>query len=219
MERLLYYSPGTISLASHILLRETGLPFSAARVRVAQNKHRNYRTPEFLAVNPRGLVPVLVVGQETITESVAIALYLAETTEGQSLLPPMGTFDRVRALEWLAWLATAVHRVIGGYYRPEHVVEEPIAASEVQAFAKAQFQRYCEEIEAKIVEGSHYILGDRYSLVDPFLLVYYRWGAQMGLDMRSLRRWSSLAERMLERPAVTEALQAEGIAIWPEPPA
>jgi glutathione S-transferase len=209
----LYYSPGTISLAPHILLRELGAPFEAIRVAVAENRHRNYKTAEFLEVNPRGLVPALAIGKHVLTESVAIALYLSDLMPAKHWLPPLGTVERGRAYEWLGWLATSVHRAIGGFYRPEHLIDNEQLYAPIQAFAAAQLRVFFQEIEDAIRPGSDYLIGDELGVIDPFLLVYFRWGGEIGLDMRRFPRWSRLTAGMLERPAVVEAMDVEEIEI------
>jgi glutathione S-transferase len=209
----LYYSAGTIALAPHILLCELGEPFEVTRVAVAENEHRNYKTPEFLKISARGLVPVLEIGNSIITESVAIALYLTELAPTKQWLSPMGSIERARAYQWLAWLATSVLRAIGGIYRPEHITDDVSTYPSVKNFAKSKLEGQFTEIEQEISSVNGYFLGDNFGVVDPFLLVFYRWGVELGLDMNRFERWTQLSVRMLTRPAVSQALNVEGIGI------
>ena len=115
----LYYSPGACSLASHIVLEETGLPFEAVRTPVFEGAHR---TPEFRALNPRGFVPALEEDGRVLTENAAIMLYLAHRRPEAGLLPeepePLG-----RCLEWLSWQASTAHIAFAQHWRPERFAD------------------------------------------------------------------------------------------------
>ena len=217
--RKLYYSPGTIALAPHILLCELGEPFEVIRVTVAENVHKNYKTPEFLKVTARGLVPFRSTDSCLWRGAVAIALHLAETAPEKQWLPPIGSDERARTYEWLAWLATTVLRSIGSVYRPEHIIDSEELYPPIRAFAERRVETVFGEIERAISPGSAYFKGNDLGVIDPFLLVFYRWGLEIGIDMSDFRRWKQLTSTMLERPAVVEALDAEEIEIkgFPSP--
>src|SRR5579862_8775395 len=96
----LYYSPGACSMAPHILLEEIGVPYEAVRVAIAEGKTRS---PEYLAINPKGRVPALFTAEgEILTEVPAISCYLAEHSPGVRLLP-QGGLPLARCLEWFNW--------------------------------------------------------------------------------------------------------------------
>jgi glutathione S-transferase len=131
-------------------------------------------------------------------------------------LPQASALDEARAVEWLAWLAGWVHGIgFAQIWRPERFSATDPAPHEA---LKANGRRIVHEAYTKIEQA----LGDRrtwalesgYCIVDPFLLVLYRWGNRIGLPMREhYPAWTAHAERMLERGAVRRAFEQEGVAI------
>lgn len=203
-----YYSPGACSLASHILLHETGEPFTAHRVTLAKGEHL---LPDFLAINPRARVPALRIGEEVVTENAAILAWLGDRC---GLLPPAGSLDRIRALEWLAWLTSTVHIGFAQVWRGARFSDDTSQHDAIRRSGIATIARHFAEIEARIA-GEH-ALASGYSVVDANLLPFYRWGSRVGFDMRArFPRWTAHTERMLDRPAVQATIAAEEIEMWP----
>src|SRR6185312_12997439 len=115
IERMkLFYSNGSCSLASHITLEEAGAKFEAVRVDLRAGEQKK---PEYLAINPKGKVPALVVDAGVITENPAIMSYVADTHPQAKLLAAPGDFARAKAQEWLAWCASTVHRDFSPLFR------------------------------------------------------------------------------------------------------
>src|SRR5579871_432375 len=108
----LYYSPGACSLASHVVLHELCVPFTAVRIVIAEGAHLR---PEYLAINPRGRVPTLIVDGIPVTENSAILTWLGQ--QDSRLFPAPGTLAAARASEWLAWLTSAVHIAFAQVWR------------------------------------------------------------------------------------------------------
>ena len=100
-----YFSPGSSSLAVHIALNEIGISFDARPVLVATNETRK---PEFLAINPEGKVPSLLVDGRLFTEILAILFYLGEKYPEANLLPE-DLDGKAQALSWMSFLASTVH--------------------------------------------------------------------------------------------------------------
>ena len=204
----LYYSPGACSLAPHIILEELGEPFSLQLVSIPERKTQS---PEFLAINPKGKVPVLEVDGEILTEASAILLHLARSKPTLALAPE-GGLALARCMEWMSWLAGSVHATsIAQIWSPHRFIEgethyPAVSAEGIRALAKSY-----DVIEAKLAGGT-WALGAAYSIVDPYLLVFYRWGNRVGLDMNGdYPHWHSHTDRMLERSAVARAVDIEGI--------
>jgi glutathione S-transferase len=205
----LYYSPGACSLAAHIMLRELDWPFELKKIAVAEGENKQ---PEFLAINSRGRVPVLMVEGQPITELSAILTWLAQ--QRSDLFPPAGTLAAIRCSEWLAWLTSSLHISFAQIWRGERFSENPDDFAAIEAHGRAVLTTQFAEVEDKLT-GRPFALGDSYSVVDPNLLVFYRWGNRIGIDMRqSYPVWTAHSERLLERPAVVAAVAAEGIEIW-----
>ena len=211
----LYYSPGACSLAVHVVLEEIGTPYTLQEVSVARAETQQ---SAYLALNPKGRVPALAIPSETklLTELPAILVYLARQRPEANLLPIASAVEEARAHEWLEWLSGWVHGVgYGGIWRPERFCAQDTSAHEA---IRANGRRVVEEayatIERTLGDGREWALPSGYTIVDPFLLVLYRWGNRIGLGMRSnYAAWTALAERTLERPAVQRALAREGISI------
>lgn len=215
----LYYSPGACSLAPHVLLEEIGEPYDLELVSVA---HGETQTPEYRAINPKGRVPTLrmVAGrgggaEGVLTEAPAILAYLART-HPEGGLWPSDAAGEARALEWMNWLASNVHAIsYGQIWRPERFVEDEGAEPTVVAKGRQNVLDQYAYIEELLSDGRDWAVPGAYGVVDPFLLVFYRWGNRIGLGMRSLYPgWTLHAERLVERPAVVRTLEQEGIGVW-----
>ena len=211
MQPTLYYSPGACSLAPHIALEEIGLPFSLSLVSTADGATR---TPEHLRLNPKGRVPVLVTGDSVLTEVPAILIHLALSNAGVGLLS--GSQEGlVRSLEWFNWLSGSVHAVaVRQVWRPETFTQDHAQHEGIIAKGKENIASAFALIEERLMHSA-WAVGDCYSVVDVYLLVFYRWGNRIGFDMRGLHKaWTRHTLRVLERPAVARALSREGISIW-----
>ena len=208
----LYYSPGACSLAPHIVLEELGLPYRLELVSIAEGKTR---TPEYLAINPKGRVPVLVTEQgEVLTELPAVCWYLSRQSS-HPLLFPHDALAAARVLEWCNWLSGTVHAMsFGQIWRPFRFVDGEQFHAPIQAKGRVDVLEHFASIERKL-GGRHWAVGNAYSYADPYLLVFYRWGNRIGVDMRKgYAAWTDHAERMQARPAVQRALAQEGVGIW-----
>ena len=204
----LYYSPGACSLASHIVLEEIGTPFEARRVAIAESEHR---TPEYLAVNPRGRVPTLVDGDFVLTESPAILSYLGHRFAEADLLD-LDHVERLgRTHELLNFFSSGVHTAFAQIWRAARFAESEAAQADVTATGRKAVETYFDELE-QLARGG-WIVGGRYSIADPYLLVFYRWGGRIGADMTAYPAWTAHKSAMLARPAVQRALATEGIEI------
>lgn len=211
----LYYSPGACSLAVHVVLEEIGTPYTLQEVSVARAETQQ---SAYLALNPKGRVPALAIPSETklLTELPAILVYLARQRPEANLLPIASAVEEARAHEWLEWLSGWVHGVgYGGIWRPERFCAQDTSAHEaIRANGRRVVQEAYATIERTLGDGREWALPSGYTIVDPFLLVLYRWGNRIGLGMRAnYAAWTALAERTLERPAVQRALAREGISI------
>lgn len=214
LEHRLYYSPGACSLAPHIGLEEIGLPYHAERVTIADGENRK---PEYLAVNPRGRVPALVIfvdgHRQVLTESIAIMVYLAQRYPVSRLLPSESD-QFARAIEWMAWLGSNVHQATTRtIIRPSSFAHSESAQAEVR---ECGLERLClsyDDIELRL-EGQQWALGNAFSLVDAYLLVFFRWGGKCGLAMRGkYPNFTAVMDRLRARSSVARVIAAQGIEI------
>lgn len=213
MQPTLYYSPGACSLAPHIALEEIGLPFALSLVSTADS---STRTAEHLRLNPKGRVPVLVTGDSVLTEAPAILVHLALCHPDAALLIDSQE-GLVRSLEWFNWLSGSVHAVaVRQVWRPETFTQDLTQHDAIIGKGKQNLATAFALIEERVRHAA-WAVGDRYSIVDPYLLVFYRWGNRMGFGMREkYPSWTGHTQRVLERPAVTRALSREEVSVWQE---
>ena len=211
MAYTLYYSPGACSLAPHIALEEIGLLYSLALVSTDKGETR---MPEFRGVNPKGRVPVLATEGFLLTEAPAILLYLAQRHPDAGLMPCPDDDGLARAVEWFNWLSGTVHAVaVRMIWRPEQFAQDDACHGSTVARGREHLLSAFSHIEGTL-GGVEWAVGERYTVVDPYLLVFYRWGNRMNLDMEgSYPAWTRHAARLAARPAVQRALDQEGIAI------
>lgn len=207
----LYYSPGSCSFAPHVVLREIGLTFELRKFSTADRS--NY-SPEYLAVNPKGRIPTLLIDGFTLTENPAILTYLGRRFPEADLYPSTATEDEARCLERLAWSSNTVHVAYAQIFRPERFVPSEDAYPPVQASGHVNFQRCLAEIESHLTR-SRFAVGSRFTVVDPFWLVFYRWGIRQGYEIkRHYPAYTRYAEVLSQRPSVMAALSVEGISLW-----
>ncbi|RJF99294.1 glutathione S-transferase family protein [Noviherbaspirillum saxi] len=208
----LCYSPGSCSLAPHIVLREIGVPFTAKRF--AADLRENY-SDEYLQINPRGRVPALMIDGFTMTETPAILAYLGRRFPDSELFPSNSLESEARCLERLAWSSNTVHVAYAQIRRAERYVLNPADYATVRDGGHHYFQRCIAEMDEHL-QQNRFALGDRYSVVDPFWLVFYRWGCRQSYEMAErFPALTTYVTRLVARPAVQQTLDAEGISIWP----
>jgi glutathione S-transferase len=209
----LYYSPGACSLAPHIVLREVGADFALSRVPLAERA--NY-APEYLHINPKARVPALAIDGFILTETAAILAVLGRRFPAAGLYPESskdgGGEAEARCLEWLAWQTNTVHIAFAQVWRAERFVEREADFPPVQASGRANIARYCATIEERLA-ASPFAVGDRISIADPMLLVFYRWGVRLGMAMDAYPAWTRFTAAMMARPAVKAAFAAEEIVL------
>lgn len=208
----LYYSPGACSLAPHIALEETGEPFDLHRVNFADAEQRS---PEYLAINPKGRVPAIVDGGFAVSENPAILRYVARRYPAAALWPD-DPRDEARCLEWLAWCASGIHVAYAHVRRAERYATGQAAKVEVVAKGRETCRDVWSQVEAKFAaSASDWAAGPRHSVADPYIFTFWTWGRgpNLGYDMaRDFPAWTEHARRMGERPAVRRALATEGLA-------
>lgn len=215
VEYRLFHSPGACSLAPHIVLEELGVTYEPVLVTIAAGDNRK---PEYLAVNPRGRVPALWIGDargdRVLTEAMAIMVYLAQRHPQAGLLPEAGTEAFARALEWMGWLGSTLHQAgVRTVFRPERFTTDAAAAPGIAEQGRASIRAGYQDLEERL-RGRAFALGERFSVVDAYLLVFYRWGNRCGLSMRSdFPEYARIMDTVRARPAVQRVVTREGVQI------
>ena len=207
-EMKLYYAPGSCSRAALIVLEESGAPYEAQVVAFMKGEHRR---PEYLALNPKGKVPLLVVDGRPLSESLAIFVWLAETFPDAKLLPrAKDVLAYAKVLSDLAWTTSALHGLIGRYRFPMMVTDQVPAFASVRDIAAKSLEQSLALIDLRL-DGQDWWHGE-WSAQDAYL--YWAWtrAVEGGLDASAFRHFAAHKDRMEARAATQRALarEAEG---------
>lgn len=199
----LYYSPGACSLSPHIVLREAGLAFEP--VLASTKTHKLPDGSDYYAINPLGYVPMLELDDGTrLREGPAIVQYIADQVPTRNLIPANGTLPRYRLQEWLTFIGTEVHKQFSPLFNPAMPEEGK------KVFRDKLAQRF-EWIDQQL-EGRDYLMGDNFSVADAYLFTVSNWAKPMNIDLSQRKNLLAWRERVGARPAVQEAMKAEGLS-------
>ena len=209
MSLKLFYAPGACSFVPHAALELAGADFEPALVKLHKGEHR---TPDYLALNPRGQVPVLVDGDQVITQIVAIGLHLDARFPQAGLLPAGGT-ARTRALQTFAWMNNTVHPTFTHVFMPQKFTADAAAQQAVKAHAVAAYRELLGEIEALAAAAGPWLGGEHPGLLDAYALTLLRWGGFAGIDPNTLPATWGLAQRFAALPAVARAVERERLEL------
>jgi glutathione S-transferase len=204
----LFYAPGACSRVAHIALEETGAPFATELVRFMAGDHRS---PQYLALNPKGKVPLLVADGRPLTENVAILMFLARMFP-QCRLLPLTTEPRAEAevLSLLAWCASGLHPLVNRLRMPQMTCDVRESFASIRVFASRALAQSFHLIESRLSDREWYL--EDYSLIDAYL--YWVWfrATGSGLDPSPFPMYAAHAQRLCARPAVQRALAREEAA-------
>ncbi len=198
----LYIKSGACSLAPHIALREAGLSFELVKVDLATKKLED--GSDYLAINPKGQVPALALDDGTVlTEAAVLLQYIADQAPEAKLLPA-GGIDRYKALGWLNFVSTELHKGFGPLFRPNTPEEyKPIVRQTL-------IDKYT--LLDRELAGREYLAPTGFSVADAYCFVTLLWAKFVKLDIGHLANVAAYQARIADRPAVKAALTAEGLA-------
>lgn len=218
----LYYSPGACSLAVHIVLEEIGQPYALELVSSSGPLEGSGTShPAWKAKNPKGRIPALsgvrgsIGGAENLlTEVNAILFYLGGSYRDAGLLP-REIDGQARAIEWMNWLSGSVHGMsYGQIWRPNRYIDEPGSHPALREKGRSNLREQYGLIERLLSDGRRWALGEAYSIVDPYLFVFFIWGQRIGLTMTAdFPGWARMTKEMLARSAVRRVTAKEGLAV------
>ena len=198
----LYFSPGACSLAPHIVLEESGLPYET--VLASTKTHQLADGTDYYTVNSKGQVPLLELDSgERLTEGPVIVQYLADSVPAKKLAPAYGSMARYRVQEWLNFITSELHKGIGGMFNPAMPED---GKTVLRARAASKLQWVDEQLE-----GKQYLMGDEFSIADPYLFTVANWTKPTGIDISGMKNLGAFQARMAARPAVQAAMKAEGL--------
>ncbi|WP_323796368.1 glutathione transferase GstA [Nisaea sp.] len=199
----LYYIPGACSLASHIILHETGATVDIEKVDGAT--HKTETGADFYQVHRKGYVPALQLDDgEVLTEGAAILQYLADTSTRTELSPAQGSIERARLQSQLNFVSAELHKAFGPLFKKDSTEGEKTAARKKVALR-------LDDVEAVLSDGRAYFLGKDFSIADAYLFTVTNWTNPTGLGLGERQNLAAYMGRMAERPSVQAAMQAEGL--------
>lgn len=201
----LYYAPRTCALASLIALEESGLGFEVKKVDLAGGAQRS---PEYLAINPKGRVPALVGDRGTLTETPAILAYIAQATPGGRLAPLDDAFAFARMQAFNSYLCSTVHVAHAHKVRGVRWTDDAAAIETMKAKVPENMAECFRLIEEGMFTGP-WVMGSAYSVADPYLFTVGGWLKGDGVDPARFPKVAEHRARMLERPAVQRAVARE----------
>ena len=198
----LYYSPGACSLSPHIVLREAGLPFTP--VLASTKTHQLADGTDYYTINPKGYVPLLELNDgQRLSEGPAIVQYIADQVPAKKLAPPAGTMARYRLMEWLNFITSELHKGFSPLFNKDF----PEAGKEIHRKRVADRLAWVDSQ----LEGRQYLMGNDFSVADAYLFTGAGWGQYVGVDIKPLKNLWAYMARVAARPAVQEAMKAEGL--------
>ena len=198
----LYYSPGACSLSPHIALREAGLAFEP--VLASTKSHKLQDGTDYYGINPLGYVPMLELDDGTrLREGPAIVQYIADQAPTRNLAPANGTLPRYRLQEWLTFIGTEIHKQFSPLFNPA-------MPEEVKTMQREKLASRFKFIDGEL-KDKQYLMGDHFSVADGYLFTVTNWASKVGVDLAAYPNINAYRERVGARPAVQEAMKAEGL--------
>lgn len=199
----LYYFPGACSLAPHLVACEAGIRLDLEKVDLGSR--RTASGEDYAEVNPKGYVPALRLDDGSVlTEVSALIQYLADLAPASGLIPPAGTMERYRVLEWIGYIATEIHKGFGPLWNAK-------LAPEARAAAVAALARRLDLVE-QVLARQPYLAGPAFGVADAYLFTVASWAPWVKLDMAPWPKLRDFVARIGARPKVQEALVAEGLS-------
>ena len=201
----LYYAPGACSMASHIVLEESGEKYEPRKVDLAGGEQR---TEAYLKLNPLGRVPVVGLDDGTaLTENTAILPYLGKRFG----LWPKDAQGEAKALSLVGYFASSVHPAHAHVGRPERYTADQSAFPGIKDMGLKTFHTYLKQIDGMLAGRDWF--GSEYSVLDPYGFVFYTWGVRRDLPMAELKNYSAHKDHMLKRDAVKRVVENEKVKV------
>lgn len=197
-----YYAAGTCAMASHIVLEHLGLPHEAVRL---DFKTQQQRSPEYLAINPKGRVPALVTGRGVLTETPALLLYLAQLRPEAGLAPLDDPFALAELQAVTSWLCSTVHVAHAHKGRGYRWADDEAAQASMKAKVAANMAECFDWVERELLRGP-WTMGEHLTIADPYLYTITRWLPGDGVPVERFPRVAAHQARMEQLPAVQRVL-------------
>jgi glutathione S-transferase len=198
----LYYSPGACSLAPHIISREAGLPVELIKVDLGARKTE--KGEDYLGINSKGYVPAVRLDNgQVMTEVATLLQYLADQKPQSNLIPAFGTPERYRAMEWLNFIGSEIHKGFGPLWDPK-------ISADAKTAIKGKLASRLKWLDREL-EGRDYLTGKQFSVADAYAFTVLNWAGMLDVDLKPYPNIRAFMERIAGRPKVKEAMRAEGL--------
>jgi glutathione S-transferase len=198
----LYYAPGSCSLAPHIISHEIGKPLSLVKVDLRSKKTE--AGEDFGKINPRSYVPALDLGDgDLLTEANIIVQYLADQKPDAGLIAAPGTRARLKQQQWLAFIATELHKSTAAFFNPK-------LQGDLRDIYFAKLQSRFVELNDTLGK-SQYLTGDKFTVADAYAFNILTWTKPLKMDLSAYPNILAFMKRVSARPAVQAAMKAEGL--------
>ena len=199
----LYYMPGACSLAPHIVANEAGIALDLVKVDGKTKQTENEQ--DFLATNPNGYVPTLVLEDgQTLTEAQVVVQYLADQKPETGLMPPARDMARYRVQQWLAFISSELHKAFSPFFKPGTPEETKTANRE-------HLGRRLKFVDEQLA-GKSYLMGDTFTVADAYIWTILGWTKFADIDLAPYANIQKFMGTVAARPAVVKSLKNEGLA-------
>ena len=206
----LYYSPGSASLVVHWMLIELDAPHTLVLVDTAAGAQKR---PEYLALNPNGVVPTLVIDGMPHYEAAALLMHLADAFPASTLAPALSDPRRVGYTQWLFNLANMVQPLFRQWWYP-HEPAGKANADTVRHFVQPRIEAQWQRIDTHLAAHGPHLLGDRLTAADFYLVMLMRWSRNMPKQAIEWPHLAALAARLKARPSFATLYEREGLTEW-----
>lgn len=203
MDITLYYAPITCALAPYITLTEAGAKFE---VRPLDFKRGQNTSPEYLKLNPKHKVPLLVVDGKALSESIAIQIWIARTFPDAKLLPSDPWLE-LQAISLMSWCSGGIHPFLSRINSPPRVCDTPETEESVKRLAADNLMELFK-IADDLLAGREYFF-DRFTAPDAHFFWCQRRARQFDLDITAFKHCVAHFDRMMQRSSVQKLLAFE----------
>lgn len=200
-----FYSPGSCALATMIAMEEAGMAYQPVRIDFASTQQRS---PDYLAINPKGRVPALVTDRGVLTETPALLAFVAQSVPQAGLAPIYDPFAFAEVQAFNSYLCSTVHIAHAHGRRGYRWADDPAAIEAMKRKVPQSVGECFQLIETDMLRGP-WVMGERYTICDSYLFTIAQWLEADSVDPASLPRVSDHRRRVAARPAVERALARE----------
>jgi len=206
----LYYNPGAASMVVHLALLEIGATHELVLIDFDAKAQRD---PKYLKLNPRGVVPTLVIDGRSLSESAALLMVLADRHPEAMLAPPQGTHEREKWQQWIVYLSNTLMSTYRLWFYPADLgaTEYP---SELRAALQRKIEGVWDLLEAELSANGPYLMGKKFSGADLLLTMLMRWSRNMPRPATEWPALKRLADLIRARPSWRKLYEIEALSDW-----